>query len=106
MSQDSNVVIARQRRFYSKLIYRAICDIVNYRNSKSDEHTEIYESAVDWMYNGPDPVEEYETMCDFDDVMAFTTACSMLKWDPDWIRKKVKKLTRRDLEHIGRNGLI
>jgi hypothetical protein len=108
---NTTVVLARQKRFYSKLIYRAICDIVNYRDSQDEEKREIHCMAVEWMYHGV-KVEE----CDddalrmqlqaFDDAMSFETACSMLKWDPDWVREKVKKLTRYDLEHIGRNGLI
>lgn len=108
---DAHIILTRQKRFYSKLIYRAICDIVNYRDSKDEEKLEIHCAAVEWMYDGM-KVED----CDddilraklkiFDDAMSFETACSMLKWDPDWVRTRVRRLTRKDLEHIGRNGLI
>ena len=108
---DAQVVLARQRRFYSKLIYRAICDIVNYRDAMKPQDREIHESAMVWMYNGVETskCEDEETwrrMKEFDDVMSFETACSALDWDPSWVREKVKGLTKKDLAHIGRNGLI
>lgn len=108
---DTTVIIARQKRFYSKLIYRAICDLVNYKDSKRPGAEEIYESAYEWMYNTFEPEE-----CDEDDpqaklrqlgdVMSFQAACYLLKWDPCWVRERVLLLTKKDLEHIGRNGLI
>lgn len=108
---DAQVVLARQRRFYSKLIYRAICDIVNYRDARKAQDREIHESAMVWMYNGVETseCEDEETwrrMKEFDDVMSFETACSVLDWSPSWVREKVKALTKKDLAHIGRNGLI
>lgn len=108
---NATVVLARQKKFYSKLIYRAICDIVNYRDSEDPKNLEIYEHAREWMYNGFATEEHedraiYEKLKGADDAMSFETACSMLKWDPDWVREHVKSLTRADLEHIGRNGLI
>jgi len=106
---DAQIIIARQKRFYSKLIYRAICDIVNYRNTERREFIEHYKSAVEWMYNGTDVNEDKSVQVELrvlDDAMSFDTACNLLGWDPDWVRLKVKKLTKKDLEHIGRNGLI
>lgn len=108
---NATVVIARQKRFYSKLVYRAICDIVNYRDSDKPKKREIYEQAREWMYNGFDTEkcedeEAFARLRKCDEAMSFETACSMLKWDPDWVRVRVKKLTRKDLERIGRNGLI
>lgn len=108
---DAHTILVRQKRFYSKLIYRAICDIVNYRDAVDEDKREIHCTAVEWMYDGVQ-VEDCEDdelkakLQNFDDAMSFETACSMLRWDPDWVREKVKKLTRHDLEHIGRNGLI
>ena len=108
---NATVVLARQRRFYSKLVYRAICDIVNYRDATDPRLVEIYTHAYVWMYDGfeteecEDP-EVYKQLRCYDEAMSFDTACSMLKWDPSWVREKVKLLTRFDLDHIGRNGLI
>lgn len=111
LAPDAQVVLARQRRFYSKLIYRAICDIVNYRDAVKAQDREAHESAVVWMYDGVetqmcDDEAEWKQLKELDDVMSFETACSALEWDPGWVREKVKTLTKHDLAHIGRNGLI
>lgn len=108
---DAQVLLARQRRFYSKLVYRAICDIVNYHDAEKPQDREAHESAMVWMYNGVETAkcEDWKTwrsLKELDDVMSFETACSALDWDPDWVREKVKLLTKKDLAHIGRNGLI
>lgn len=108
---DAQVLLARQRRFYSKLIYRAICDIVNYRDSIKPQDIEVHESAMVWMYNGVETEvceddETWQELKALDDVMSFETACFALDWDPSWVREKVKLLTKKDLAHIGRNGLI
>lgn len=108
---DTQVVLARQRRFYSKLIYRAICDIVNYKDAAKPQDQEIHESAMVWMYDGVETLKcsdemEWRRLKELDDVMSFETACDTLEWDPGWVRERVKKLTKRDLAHIGRNGLI
>lgn len=108
---DARVILARQKRFYAKLVYRAICDIVNYKDSEEPKNVEICEHAKEWMYNGFDTEDcedkgMYVKLKLADDSMSFETACSMLEWDPAWVRERVKFLTRRDLERIGRNGLI
>ena len=108
---DAQVLLARQRRFYSKLVYRAICDIVNYKDAEKPQDREAHESAMVWMYNGVetakcDDWDTWRKLKELVDVMSFETACSALDWDPDWVRERVKLLTKKDLAHIGRNGLI
>lgn len=108
---DAKITLAQQKRFYSKLVYRAICDIVNYRDSERPKFVDFYKSAYEWMYHGVETEEledkeMWKLMKSFDDALSFETACSVLCWDPEWVREKVATLTRKDLERIGRNGLI
>lgn len=104
------IVLGRLKRFYMKLVYRAICDYVNYKGSSATKYAKIYESAREWIYDEvttevwDKALEADLRACD--DTASFDSVCSILGWDPDWIRSAIQRLKKSDLERIGRNGLI
>lgn len=101
-------------KMLGKLVFRTICDIVNYRDSQNPDLRKIHDAAYRWMYveDGYDPelVEDDEdlekALRDFDQLMSFESICGTLGWDPDWVRNETKALTKAALRKaIKNNGL-
>ena len=114
----TRVDLEREKKFHAKFLYRAICDYVNYRNSKSKGAKELFQAARDWIY-GPSPNEEEcvppegapscwdsRELYRAEFAMSFEGICADLDWDADWTRRNIKKLTKSDLKRIGKNGVL
>lgn len=106
----------RQKKFLVKIIYRAICDYVNYKRSRSKNGKLMFAEARQWLY-GPEPEcllpPENAPKCwtpkelrKAERSMSFEVICDILGWDTGWARKEIDKLTRADLKRIGKNGVL
>lgn len=102
-------------RLLGKLVFRAICDIVNNRGTGDDSKRQVHDSAYRWMYvedgYDPDLVEDDSEMeaalRAYDRLMSFENICGTLGWDPDWVRDETKALTKESLRRaIKNNGLM
>lgn len=99
-------------KLLAKLVLRAICDVVNYRNSCDDDRKAIHDAAYRWMYveNGydselvEDDKEKEQSLRKYDQLMSFENICDTLGWDPDWVRERTKTLTKRQLRRVIKNN--
>lgn len=99
-------------KLLAKLVLRAICDVVNYRNSPDEDRRSIHDSAYRWMYveDGYDAelVENdkdlEKSLRKYDQLMSFENICDTLGWDPDWVRERTKTLTKRQLRRVIKNN--
>ena len=101
-------------KLLGKLVFRAICDVVNYRDSDKPGRRAIHDAAYRWMYieDGYDSElvvesdELEEVLRGYDQLMSFDSICGTLGWDPDWVREATKHMTKDQLRKaIKNNGL-
>lgn len=116
----SGVHTENLKKFLTKVLYRAICDFVNYKKSRNNKGKQLFEEANIWIY-GPEPRPEdsqpppddehppcwtLRELSKADQYMSFATICDILGWDTGWVRERIGRLTRADLQHIGKNGVL
>lgn len=116
----SGVDTENLKKFLAKMLYRAICDFVNYKKSRNIKSKLLYEEARTWIYNieadqdndqPPLPDEcpscwTNKELCKADRYMSFETICDILGWNAEWVRVRIGRLTRVDLQRIGKNGVL
>jgi|PlaIllAssembly_1097288.scaffolds.fasta_scaffold00866_2 hypothetical protein len=114
----------------TRMLFRAICDYVNYRkwsrrrvkNRRDRTYKAYYEEARSWIFDVPAPtvpeidmqVEDDipreklgELLTSMDQLMSFDTLCEVLGWDPNWIRSNIDSLSTEDLLRVGKkNGFM
>jgi len=82
------------------ILRRAAYDIAYYRGSRKLLAKRWWESAHRWMFgdesDGEDPNRSAEEM-HMDSYMSFVNICYMLNADPDNIRRKTLRMTKKDV---------
>jgi len=119
------------RNTMARMVYRALCDFVHNKKwsngsvpkTKRDKRCkDLYEQADIWIHGIPvdTPVPPLEIEDDFitedearivldafERLMSFDSACGILGWDPDWVRKHLPGLTPEQLRRVGKKyGLM
>jgi hypothetical protein len=118
----------------ARLIFRALCDYVHNKkwanghrpkNKRDRTNKASFEAARDWLFDSS--TEDLELVClekiedgflsvdeaaEFlssmeEELMSFEAACDILKWSPDWVRRRIPRLKAADLRRVGKkNGFL
>lgn len=83
----------QEKLLLASIIRRAAYDIALYRHSKSLPKKRLYLDALAWMLRDDDSRLHPE-----DRFTSFRNICMLLDQDPDTIRRKSLKLTRKDVK--------
>lgn len=122
----------RQIKLYAaRMLYRSFLDYVHYKkwsngrrpkNKRDRREKAIFEDAKAWIFDGVEndasstvdveddfisQIAARTVLESFDHVMNFETACGILGWDPDWVRRRIPDVTAANLKKVGkRNGFL
>lgn len=85
-----------ERLLLASILRRACYDIALYKSSRRLKDRRLYIAAYQWMFTHNDPRKMHPD----DRFTSFINICTILDQDPDEIRKKTLKLTRKDVKKI------
>jgi hypothetical protein len=110
----------------ARMVFRALLDYVNNkkwsnghipRTKRDRKCKDLYEQADIWIHGRkidvPPPPLDIENdfipesearliLETFERLMSFDSACGILGWDPDWVRKMLPGLTPEQLRRVGK----
>jgi hypothetical protein len=114
------------KRMAARLIFRALLDFVHYqkwsngrrpKNKVDRRNKETFEDAKLWLFE-PTPCAEFDGLIEtedfmsqleaqrlletFDQTMSFETSCAILGWNPEWVRRRIPRLTAEALRRVGK----
>ncbi len=100
---DAMMMASRCRALLLEVVKRAAHDWVLYRNTRKRQELVMAEDAYLWLFEEKPGHPRWELrQREGEPLMAFLTICELMDLEPDAVRRRVKELTRRDIERAGR----
>jgi len=84
----------QERLLLAAILRRACYDIALYKSSKKLKYRRVYIGAYRWMFDDT----ESQRLHPADRFTSFLNVCTILDQDPETVRKKTLKLTRKDVK--------
>jgi len=83
------------KNLYRSLILRGIRDFVTYKRHPKRRFRDLHEEAKVWIFGNSHSDDA------LDRFMSFDSACEVIGWDPNRVRKRVQAMRRTDLKKLG-----
>lgn len=100
---DAIMMASRCRALLLEVIKRAAHDWVLYRNTRKRQELILAEDAYLWLFEEKPGHPRWELRRrEGEPFMAFLNICELMDLEPEMVRRRVRKLTRREIERAGR----